>query len=83
VRPQPRGDGDRRGCVVRFPDDDEAVRLERLADAATVRQVVVGDDNSQVLEGGVPPGLASFYFPLPLTGVRRGDSTQIAGASRA
>ena len=39
------------------------MRLERLANALPVRQVVVRYQNSELLGGGVPPGLASFDFP--------------------
>ena len=52
--------------VVGFCDDDESIRLERDAYPATVRPIVVREENRQVLEWGIPPGgLASFDLFLP------------------
>lgn len=62
VRLQARRERDRRSGVVRFPHDDEAVRLECRANATAVREVVIRKENRQMLEGGVPPGLTSFYL---------------------
>lgn len=54
--------------------------LESRPNAATVRAVVVRDDDRQMIEGGLPPGVASFDFlasgadsvgPRTLAGARK------------
>ena len=41
--------------VTDLGDDDEAVRLERLANAAPVTRVVIGDENRRALRLDIPP----------------------------
>jgi hypothetical protein len=62
IRPQPRGHADGQRRLVCFTDDEKVVGLERLANAATMLSIVVRDENCQMLEGGVAPRTAGFYF---------------------
>jgi len=73
VRPQAGCGADRSGSVARLADDDESLRLQRLANRAALRYVVVRDEDRRVFESGHPPGGPAIkHLPLPPVGVFKG-----------
>jgi hypothetical protein len=83
VRPEPRRERYRRDGVLRLGDDGEVVRLEPLANASTMRQIVVCYENRQMLMAGVPPGPASVYLRASGRGLRRLTTLQSVRRYRA
>lgn len=59
------------------------MRLEPLANASTMRQIVVCYENRQMLMAGVPPGPASVYLLASGRELRRLTTLQLARRYRA